>query len=436
MNGVADVIVVGAGLSGLKAADVLTRAGKRVIVLEARDRIGGRVMKGELCGRAIDHGAQWVSPKHTRMLAEARRFHMETYLQFSEGRNILSLNGQRSEYAGDVPKMPVLAMIELAMLQRRWDKEAKSLPEGTPWTAKHARSWDAQTLESWIATNLSTKASRGFARLLIKNAFGAHTSEVSYLWLLDKVRSNGGLAHLMSVQSGILDAKFKGGAFALAQHLSGSLSIKLATPVESIKHDGERVRVKTSEGEYEAAHAVIGVPPELCDRIHFEDSLSPERRALHQRVPMNGVIKFHIAYETPFWRRNGYTGQVASDELPFNAIMEDALDSGPAMMIGFAHGKQARMLSAMTEDTRRATVMECLVALFGPEAHNAIGFAEKEWRHGFGSVGPGVLTQYGEALRAPCGRIHWASSETAVNGNGYMEGALESGERVANEILV
>ena len=116
-------------------------------------------------------------------------------------------------------------------------------------------------------------------------------------------------------------------------------------------------------------------------------------------------------------------------------IMEDTLALGPAMLVGSVHGRQARILSAMNADARRASVMDCLVAVFGPEAHNAIGFAEKECRLGFGSVGPGVLTQYGDALRAPCGHIHWASSETATQGSGYMEGALESGERAANEIL-
>jgi monoamine oxidase len=443
MNVAADVIVVGAGLSGLKAADVLTRAGKRVIVLEARDRIGGRVMKGELCGRVIDHGAQWVSPKQTRLLAEARRFGMETYLQYSDGRTILSLNGRRSEFVGDVPKMPVLAMIELAMLQRRWNKEMATLPEGAPWTAKNAKEWDCLTLEAWIGKNLSTQASRAFGRLIPKGSYGAHASEVSYLWMLEMLRGCGGLSHMMSVNGGITDAKFKGGAFGVAQHIADTIdgNITLSAPVEAVSQSDDHVQVKTAKGDYEAPFAVVAMPPGGCPRIHFVNCLSPDRVALQQRVPAGSIIKFHIAYREPFWRGKGYSGQIASDALPLGITMEDTQDTGPAMLIGFAEGAQARALSAMDADERRAAVMDCLAALFGDEARDVIGFAEKdwgadEWSRGYvGTMGPGVLTQYGEALRTPCGRIHWASSETALNWNGYMEGALESGERAANEVL-
>jgi monoamine oxidase len=339
--------------------------------------------------------------------------------------------------------MPTLAMIEFAMLQRRWDKETGTLPDGAPWDAKHAREWDLQTLETWIAKNLSTKASRAFARLVLKSASGAQAQEVSYLWVLQMVRSGGGLAQLMSVQGGILDAKFRGGAFGLAQQIANGLSggIALSSPVQAISQSANSAKVTTARGGFDAKRVVVAVPPALCSAVRFENGLSPRRIAIQQRMPMGAVLKFHIAYETAFWRRSGYTGQVATDELPLGSVMEDTQEAMPAMLIGFAYERQARELSAMGADERRNAVIDCLVALFGPEAHSVIGYAEHdwiadEWSRGYvGTVGPGVLTQYGEALRAPCGRIHWASSETALNGSGYMEGALESGERAAKEIL-
>ena len=432
-----DAVVVGAGLSGLKAAENLVAAGKSVTVLEARDRVGGRVMKGVLRGQVIDHGAQWVGPRHARLLGEARRFGMETHLQYCEGRNILSLDGQRYEFVGEVPNLPALALVELAMLRRRWNKEVKTIPSGAPWNAASAKEWDSQTLETWIRKNLSTKASRAFARL-VPAAYGANASEVSYLWIVEILRSTEGLEQLMNVKNGVLDAKFKGGAHQIAQKMADALGerVILSAPVRSVAQGDGVVVMKTDKGDFEAAHAIIAMPPMLCSMIDF-NQLSPQRRALSQRMPQTAVIKFHMAFDQPFWRNRGYSSQVATDELPLSLVMEDT----EAMLAGFAYGKHALALSAMGGDERQNAVVDCLVDLFGPDASEPIGYTEKdwlvdEWSRGFaGSMSPGVLTQYGAALRAPCGRIYWAGSETATQWAGYMEGALESGERAASEVL-
>jgi monoamine oxidase len=431
-----DAIVVGAGLSGLKAAELLVAAGKSVTVLEARDRVGGRVMAGQLRGCVIDHGAQWVSPRHTRLLGEARRFGMETHLQYCEGRNILSLDGRRYEFAGEVPNFPTLALVELAMLRRRWAREVKTIPSNAPWKAT-AKEWDSQTLETWIMKNLSTNASRAFARL-VPGAYGANASEVSYLWMVEMLRSTEGLEQLMNVKNGVLDATFKGGAHQIAQKMADAHGerVILSAPVRSVEQDESGVVVKTDKGDFEAAHAIVAMPPMLCAFIDF-NRLSPQQCALSQRVPQTAVIKFHIAYDQPFWRNRGYSGQVVSDELPLGHVMEGT----ETTLTALAYGRHALALSAMSGGERQSAVVDCLVDLFGPDASEPTGYAEKdwlvdEWSRGFaGSMSPGVLTQYGEALRTPCGRIHWAGSETATQWAGYMEGALESGERAASEVL-
>lgn len=439
----ANAIVIGAGLAGLKAAGDLVAKGKSVIVVEAQGRVGGRVMKGELCGRIVDHGAQWVGPHHTRLFAEARRFGHETVLQYAEGKSILSLGGRRTEAKGEIPKLPMLALIELWMLQRRWDKEMKTLPTAVPWTAKQAREWDSQTLESWIKKNLSTKASRGFARLVPQLAYGADASDVSYLWMLDMLRGAGGLEQLTNVKGGARDATFKGGAHAVVQHMADALGdrIVLGAPVRAIAQDDSGATVTTDKGVFQGDHAVVAVPPMLCSRIDFGGGLSAQREALSQRLPHSAVIKVHVAYKEPFWRRAGYSGHAASDDLPLNVVMEDTQDGGPAMLIGFVQGAQALALSAMGADEGRGRIVDCLVDLFGPQANEHIGYVQKDWladewsRGGVGHMGPGVLTGYGAALRASCGRIHWASSETATEWAGYMEGALQSGERAAQDVV-
>jgi monoamine oxidase len=438
-----NTIVIGAGFAGLKAAGDLAAAGKNVRLLEARDRVGGRVMAGELCGRAIDHGGQWVGPRHKRLLDLGRKFQRETYLQYADGKTILSLDGKRSQFTGEVPKMPVLALVELAMLQRRWNKEMKTLPMGAPWDAPKAKEWDQQTLATWIKKNMSTKASAAFAGLVPKGAYAANPNEVSYLWMLEMLRSSEGLEHLSAVKGGVTDAKFKGGMHQLTRLMADELGerVTLSAPVREIAQGSDGVRVTTDKGVFEADNLIVAVPPGLCDSMHFAGGLPAQRTALHQRHPHGGIMKIHAAYKTPFWRNKGYTGQAVSNDLPLGIVMEDTQDVGPPMLIGFVEGKQIIELSAMGGNERRARIIDCLADLFGPEANDVVGYAEKdwladEWSRGYvGAMGPGVLTYYGAALRAPVGRIHWASTETAEHWTGHIEGALLSGERAAQEVL-
>src|SRR6185437_3113698 len=115
------------------------------------------------------------------------------------------LRGRLARFAGDVPKMSALALVELAMLQRRWEREMRAVPADAPWTAPQAAAWDAQTLDSWIERNLRTAEARAFARLVPKGAWAADAAQISYLWFLDALRSGEGLASLMGVKGGVLE---------------------------------------------------------------------------------------------------------------------------------------------------------------------------------------------------------------------------------------
>lgn len=440
----ADVIVIGAGMSGLRAAGDLVAAGRSVIVLEADDRVGGRLKPATVAGRVCDVGGQWVAVEHTYLLGEAKRFGIATYPQYVDGKTVMQLLGRLAQFTGEVPKMPILALLELFRLQRRWDKDSASVPPDAPWTALKAKEWDAMTLDSWIEKNVRTRAARAFARLVPRGAFAADATQVSYLWFLDALRSNGGLGYMMAVKGGLLEDKFKGGMHQIAARMAEALGdrVVLGAPVRRVMQDQQGVRVVTDKGEFRSRFLIVAVPPGPAARIAFEPHLPSSRDALQQRMPMGAIIKVIVAYKDAFWRKNGFSGQVATDDDTLGIVMDDVQDVGPPVLLCFIEGPHAIALSAAGKDARRKKVIESLVRFFGPEASEPIAYDDNDWTtetwtHGYvGHMPPGTMSRFGQALRAPCGRIHWASTETATQWAGSIEGALQAGVRAAQEVAL
>ena len=321
----ADVIVVGAGLAGLKAAHELLAQGRSVLVLEANDRVGGRLKPARVAGRLVDVGGQWVGARHSALLAEAKRLGIEPYKQYESGKTILQLLGKCVSFTGTIPRMPMLALLELFRLQKRWDREMKTVPAEAPWTAPRAKEWDAMTLESWIAANVRTRAAREFARLVPRGAWAVEARQVSYLWFLDALRSGEGLEQLMAVKDGALDSKFKGGMHQIAARMADELGerVVLSAAVRRIAQDESGVRVTTDKGAFAARHIIVAAPPGPIARIQFEPHLPAARDGLHQRMPMGTIIKVIVVYAEPFWRRLGFSGQVATDDDTLGIVMED-----------------------------------------------------------------------------------------------------------------
>jgi monoamine oxidase len=444
MSDPVDVLVVGAGVAGLKAARELLAAGRSVIVLEGKDRVGGRLKHAQVAGRAVDLGGQWVGVGHDVLLAEAARFGVARIDQYESGKTVLELDGRITRFEGNVPKMPLLSLLELARLQKRWDRDMNSVPADAPWTAPKAAEWDGETLESWIVRNLHTRAAREFARLVPRGAWAAEARQVSYLWFLDALRSGTGLDYLMAVKGGGLDGKFKGGMHQIPRRMAEELGerIVLAAPVLKIAQDENGVRATTPKGDYAARFAIVAAPPGTVARIAFEPHLPAARDVLHQRMPMGAIVKVAIAYERAFWREQGFSGQIATDDDFLGLAMDDAQDGSAPMLLCFIEGRHALDASAMGKTARKEKVIASLVKFFGPEAASPIGYEDNDWllepyTHGYvGHMPPGTMTRVGHALREPCGRIHWAGSETAEAFAGYIEGGLRSGIRAAREVCL
>jgi monoamine oxidase len=421
----ADVIVIGAGASGLKAATELVALRRSVIVLEAND-----------------FGGQWVGKGHDVLLAEAKRFGIETYAQYEAGKTVMQLLGKVVQFTGNVPKMPILSLLELARIQKRWDGDGATVPAHAPWEAPKAALWDSMTLDSWIEKNVHTKTARAFARAVPRSAWATDADQISYLWFLDALRSNGGLEYFMAVKDGMLDAKFKGGMQQITQRMADALGdcLILGAPALRIAQNNEDVVVSTPKGDFAARFVIVTAPPAAAARIAYEPHLPSSRDALHQRMPAGAIVKIMIVYTTPFWREDGFSGQVATDDDTLGIVMDDVRDDGAGVLLAFIDGPHAIELSAVGKDARREKVITSLVRFFGPKAKDFVAYDDNDWTqepyaHGYVStMPPGTLTRYGRALREPCGRIHWAGSETSEEYAGCIEGAMRSGIRAAHEV--
>ncbi len=439
----ADAIVVGAGLSGLMAARTLAESGASVVVLEARDRVGGRTYSVEVGSERVDLGGHWVGPSQDRILGLAEEFGVSTSPQHAHGRKVLATGGRLTTYR-TTPGVSILSLFELRRALRRLEEFSRSVPTSAPHRAEHAREWDSMTVEAWKQRALRTRGARDVLDVAVRAIFAAEPSEISFLYFLFYLNSAGGLERLAGVSGGAQERRFIGGAQQISENLAQPLGKRLIldAPVLSIEQNDSSVRVRTARGDCIGRQVIVSIPPTLAGRIDYAPSLPALRDQLTQRMPMGSVIKCVAVYESPFWRKAGFSGEFLSDCDPIRLCFDECShDTRQAALVGFMLGRSARE-HCERPDERRDAALQSFARAFGPEARDCIAYADKNWIEdrwsGGGYAGlmpPGALTECGEALRKPCGRIHWAGTETATRWAGYMDGALEAGERAANEVV-
>jgi monoamine oxidase len=440
-----DVVVVGAGLAGLTAARHLTAQGITVRVLEARDRVGGRTFDRTLGdGTVVELGAQWIGPTQERIAALATELGVATFPTYNIGENVLVTGEARHRYKGAVPRINPLLLADIGQAQARIERMAREVPLHDPTAARHAERWDGQTAETWLRRNVASRAARDLLRVGISAVFACEPADVSLLHLLFYVHSGTSFDALLSVHRGAQEQRFVGGPMQISERMAADLgeAVTLSAPVRRIHHDAAGVNVVSEAGEVRCRYVVVAVPPALAGRIVYRPNLPAARDQLTQKMPMGAVLKVHALYEEPFWRAEGLTGQATSDAGAVRVTFDNSPPGdGPGVLLAFVEGANARALFGATPEQRRAAVLEDLARYFGPKAADPIDYHDLNWadeeysRGCYGAhLAPGVLSGYGGALRAPCGPIHWAGTETATVWNGYMDGAVRSGERVASEV--
>jgi len=442
-----DVCVVGAGYAGLTAALRLTQAGQSVVVLEARDRVGGRIWTQPLAdGTPVDRGGGWLGPRHDAIHALAREMGVGTYKTWVKGAHLLVGDGRTRRYTGLIPKISPLAVLTLALAQWKINRMARQVPLDAPWTAARAAEWDARSVAWWIErSGIRTAIARDLFESAVRGLMTSDLSEVSLLHLLYLVHSHGSIDTLFSIEHGAQENMVHGGAGTIAQRIADRLgpAVHLRTPVRSIAQRDDRVLVAADGIEVSARSSVVSVPPALALEIRFDPPLADDREALYRNAIGGWETKTLVVYEEPFWRADGYSGQTAEP----GSAAEVTLDAGPAsgrpgVIASFTFGPVARKLDALAPDVRRKAVLDALAARLGPRAARPAGLIEtswwtEEWSRGcsMAHFTLGTLTRHGRLLREPFGRVHWAGTETATVSHGAIDGAVRSGERVAAEIL-
>jgi monoamine oxidase len=441
-----DVAVIGAGLSGLSAARRLAAGGRSVAVLEARDRVGGKMRTDTVGGHRADMGAHWIGPTQDRVAALARELGVRTEPQHLDGRSVLVADRKRRTFRGSLPPLSPLSLAELAVLQARLSRLRRRVPVDEPWAPAAMTDWDSQTVAAFARRRLRTTGARLFVDLATELVFGAEPEELSLLYFLFYLQSGGGLDSLTEFEGGAQQEHFVGGSQQLCDGLAEPLeqSVRLGAAVSGVEQDGEQVLVRMQDGSALAArHAIVAVSPALAGRWHWARALPADRDALAQRMPMGAYMKVVVAFERPWWRDAGLSGIAYADAGPLQMVVDaTSREASGGLLACFITGRAVERYGRMELGTRQAAVREALAAMFGHGAGDWKAYAECDWtaepysRGGpVGLMGPGTMGRYGHVLRRPEGRVHWAGTDTATIWNGYMDGAIQAGERAADEVL-
>ncbi|HET9408032.1 MAG TPA: flavin monoamine oxidase family protein [Candidatus Sulfotelmatobacter sp.] len=440
------VIVVGAGFAGLCAARVLSRQGRKVVVLEARDRVGGRVKAAKIAGRAIDAGGMWVGPTQTRLLDLIKEYGLHTVPQFETGTNIAEFGGKRFTARGEAIGFDPQTQEEYDRIIRDLTRLSDQVPLDAPWNMPRAEEYDQITADDWFLAQTKNSAILGFLRAFVRAIFTADPYQISFLYFLFYLRSGDNYDSLYgfenAAQAWTVQETMHQVAVLVAEEL-GKV-IVLNAPVRSISQDSTGVLVTSDAGNWRCEYAIVAVPLPLSVRIAYKPELPPQRDILAQHMPMGSVIKYWVAYETPFWSKRGLNGMLQSDQPPSEFISGDFTPSEgrPGLLAGFMEAHNSMAWTGRSTEERKKVVVERLISFLGPEAANPIDYEDQDWpadpwsRGCYGpSMAPGIMTTVGKVIRQPHGRIHWAGTETSTKWTGYIDGAIRSGERAADEVL-
>ncbi len=359
----ADVCVVGAGYAGLTAARRVHHGGKSVVVLEARDRIGGRIWTQCLSdGSPVDRGGAWLAPKHDAILGLARELGVPTYKTWVKGAHLLIDGGRTRRYTGLIPKISPLAVVTLALAQAKLNRMARHVPVEAPWTAEQAAEWDARSVASWLEhSGIRTAIGRDLFEMAVRGLFTGDLHDVSLLHMLFLIHAHGSINSLFSIEGGSQENMVDGGAGSIAQRVADELgdAVRLHAPVRSITQRDDRVVVDADDVTVSAVRAVVTIPPALILDIAFDPALPDDRLTLYRKAVAGPETKTLVVYDEPFWRTDGFSGQSSQPGSAAEVTLDASSASAtPGVIASFTFGPVAERLDGLDPGARRRAVLE------------------------------------------------------------------------------
>ncbi len=431
-----DVVIIGAGLSGLSAAIELKKRNISFVVLEARQRLGGRILSYKAdADVTVDLGAQWIGKDHYHMKELLSQFGLKTVKTYGKGKTVYHWKGKIT--ASHIPPLSISGIVDLLQFTKKLNNISQQINPYTPWESPIAKDIDKYTMERFLYENMFTTSGRKYYKFLLAKMLCAHSHEVSALDVLWCIRTAGSVQRIRDSES----AWIKDGAGTLIQKMAEQINPKIyyQNPVNTITYNNHSAVVYTTEDQcWKSKRVILAIPPNLQSRIAFDPPLPALRAQLIERVGLPSVTKIILIYERPFWREKGLSGVIYSE----SSLISETIDSSPedsrrGVLTVLVTGESARKPNISTEK-----VVAALVQFLGLEAAKPLQVFQENWsdqpwtRGGYGvHFAPGVLTSFGSVLLKPIASLHWAGTETATKWRLFMEGAVQSGERVAKEVI-
>ena len=431
-----DVVIIGAGFAGLAAAFELNKRNISFVVLEARGRPGGRaysIKSNE--GVTIDLGAQWIDKGHHRIKRLLSQFKLKTISTYKKGNTVYNINGIKTVCTK--PPLSATGFLDFFQATRKLNRIGKKINITDPWNSLEANIYDGMSMEQFLKETMYTSSGHKYYKFLLEEMLCTKLHEVSALDVLWCVKTAGSVQNFRNSEAIWIEE----GTGTLALKMANALGSKVQYDhaVTEITYQEKSAIIKTKKGkQWKARRVIIAVPPNLQTKIDFDPPLPSLRAQLLEHSGMPSVTKIILIYDNPLWREKGLSGVVHSD----TGVVKETVDSSPfdgkrGVLTVLVTGNSARALKAPSEEIPKA-----LVPYLGEEAATPLqvhweNWSEQQWsRGGYGvHYAPGVITNYGSALIKPIDCIHFAGTETATEWRLFMEGALQSGERAAKEVV-